>query len=51
MVSINETHMWNADLNFFFAEMAERHDAKAVLQIARDLVLQVQTQIENKWSI
>lgn len=30
--------------------MAERHDAKAVLSLARDLVLQLQTLIENKWS-
>ena len=29
-------------------EMAERHDAKAVLKIARDLVLQIQTLIDNK---
>lgn len=28
--------------------MAERHDAKAVLKIARDLVLQIQTLIDNK---
>jgi len=32
----------------FFSEMAERHDAKAMLRIARDLVLQLQTLIENK---
>lgn len=30
------------------AEMAERHDAKAVLQIARELVLQIQTLIDNR---
>ncbi|KAL3186250.1 hypothetical protein MRX96_027976 [Rhipicephalus microplus] len=29
-------------------EMAERHDAKAVLQIARELVLQIQTLIDNR---
>jgi len=28
--------------------MAERHDAKAILSLARDLVLQLQTLIENK---
>lgn len=28
-------------------EMAERHDAKAVLNIARDLVHQIQTLMEN----
>lgn len=32
----------------FFAEMAERHDASAVLALARDLVLQLQLLIENK---
>lgn len=31
-----------------FAEMAERHDATAVLALARDLVLQLQLLIENK---
>lgn len=34
--------------SFLFVEMAERHDAAAVLSLARDLVLQVQTLIENK---
>ena len=29
-------------------EMAERHDAKTVLRISRDLVLQIQTLIDNK---
>jgi hypothetical protein len=33
--------MWN------FSEMAERHDAKGILSLARDLVLQLQTLIEN----
>jgi hypothetical protein len=38
------------DLHFcyLFLEMAERHDAKAVIKIARDLVLQIQTLIDNK---
>ncbi|XP_075983891.1 small G protein signaling modulator 2-like isoform X2 [Anticarsia gemmatalis] len=36
------------DIIKFFNEMAERHDASAVLSLARDLVLQVQTLIENK---
>jgi len=31
-----------------FLEMAEHHDAKAVLSLARNLVLQLQTLIENK---
>lgn len=36
------------DQNFFSpAEMAERHDAKALLKISRNLVLQIQTLIEN----
>lgn len=33
---------------FMFLEMAERHDAQAVLRIARELVLQLQLLIENK---
>jgi len=36
------------DIIKFFNEMAERHDAKLILQIARSLVLQLQTLIENK---
>ncbi|XP_072157733.1 small G protein signaling modulator 2 isoform X1 [Bemisia tabaci] len=36
------------DIIKFFNEMAERHDCKAVLTLARDLVLQLQTLIENK---
>jgi len=31
--------------------MAERHDAKAVLRIARGLVQRVQDLIDNKWLI
>lgn len=32
----------------WFLEMAEHHDAKTVLSLARNLVLQLQTLIENK---
>ncbi|XP_040475583.1 small G protein signaling modulator 1-like [Ursus maritimus] len=32
----------------FFNEMAERHNTKHVLKLARDLVCKVQTLIENK---
>lgn len=31
-----------------FSEMAERHNAKQILQLARDLVHKVQILIENK---
>ncbi|RWS24391.1 small G protein signaling modulator 1-like protein [Leptotrombidium deliense] len=43
-----ENNMDFTDIIKFFNEMAERHDAKAVLKIARDLVLQIQTLIDNK---
>lgn len=33
---------------FYFTEMAERHKANDVLALARNLVLQLQTIIENK---
>ncbi|XP_035708467.1 small G protein signaling modulator 2 isoform X1 [Folsomia candida] len=36
------------DIIKFFNEMAERHDGKLILQIARSLVLQLQTLIDNK---
>ncbi|XP_067015319.2 small G protein signaling modulator 2 [Anabrus simplex] len=36
------------DIIKFFNEMAERHNAKVILALARDLVLQLQTLIENK---
>ncbi|KAJ3651812.1 hypothetical protein Zmor_017821 [Zophobas morio] len=36
------------DIIKFFNEMAERHNAAAVLSLARDLVLQLQLLIENK---
>ncbi|XP_054167944.1 small G protein signaling modulator 1-like isoform X2 [Oppia nitens] len=45
---ILENNMDFTDIIKFFNEMAERHDAKAVLKIARDLVLQIQTLIDNK---
>lgn len=45
---ILENNMDFTDIIKFFNEMAERHDAKAVLQIARQLVLQIQTLIDNR---
>ncbi|KAL1374857.1 hypothetical protein pipiens_000733, partial [Culex pipiens pipiens] len=36
------------DIIKFFNEMAERHNTPAVLKLARNLVLQLQTIIENK---
>lgn len=36
------------DIIKFFNEMAERHNTKQVLKLARDLVYKVQTLIENK---
>lgn len=33
---------------FSLSEMAERHNAKQILQLARDLVHKVQILIENK---
>lgn len=33
---------------YLLLEMAEHHDAKTVLSLARNLVLQLQTLIENK---
>ncbi|KFM69457.1 Small G protein signaling modulator 1, partial [Stegodyphus mimosarum] len=45
---ILENNMDFTDIIKFFNEMAERHDAKAVLKIARDLVRQIQTLIDNK---
>ncbi|XP_056630776.1 small G protein signaling modulator 1-like [Diorhabda sublineata] len=36
------------DIIKFFNEMAERHNVQSVLQLARDLVLQLQILIENK---
>lgn len=41
-------HMDFTDIIKFFNEMAEHHDAKTVLSLARNLVLQLQTLIENK---
>ncbi|UXI14403.1 small G protein signaling modulator 2-like [Sarcoptes scabiei] len=45
---ILENNMDFTDIIKFFNEMAERHDAKAVLKIARDLVYQIQTMVETK---
>lgn len=35
-------------MHTFIPEMAERHDAKAILNLSRELVFQLQTLIENK---
>ncbi|XP_064460761.1 small G protein signaling modulator 2-like isoform X3 [Ornithodoros turicata] len=45
---ILQNNMDFTDIIKFFNEMAERHDAKAVLKISRELVLQIQTLIDNK---
>ncbi|XP_037796152.1 small G protein signaling modulator 1-like [Penaeus monodon] len=45
---ILDNNMDFTDIIKFFNEMAERHDAKIVLHTARNLVLQLQTLIENK---
>ncbi|XP_021562674.1 small G protein signaling modulator 1 isoform X4 [Carlito syrichta] len=45
---ILENNMDFTDIIKFFNEMAERHNAKQVLKLARDLVYKVQTLIENK---
>ncbi|XP_022257630.1 small G protein signaling modulator 1-like [Limulus polyphemus] len=45
---ILDNNMDFTDVIKFFNEMAERHDAKAVLKVARDLVHQIQTLIDNK---
>ena len=36
------------NLNYSYLEMAERHDSKVMLRMARDLVLQLQMLIEDK---
>ena len=38
----------NSCLPYARAEMAERHDVKKVMQIARDLVAKLQELIQNK---
>uniref|UniRef100_G3UAM6 Small G protein signaling modulator 1 n=1 Tax=Loxodonta africana TaxID=9785 RepID=G3UAM6_LOXAF len=45
---ILENNMDFTDIIKFFNEMAERHNSKQVLKLARDLVYKVQTLIENK---
>ncbi|XP_071479414.1 small G protein signaling modulator 1-like [Diadema antillarum] len=45
---ILDNNMDFTDIIKFFNEMAERHDAKAVLKIARELVHRVQSLIENQ---
>lgn len=37
-------------VSLFFSEMAEHHNIKQILTLARDLVCKVQMLIENKWS-
>ncbi|XP_065760529.1 small G protein signaling modulator 1 isoform X3 [Muntiacus reevesi] len=45
---ILENNMDFTDIIKFFNEMAERHNTRQVLKLARDLVYKVQTLIENK---
>uniref|UniRef100_A0A8C0L894 Small G protein signaling modulator 1 n=1 Tax=Canis lupus dingo TaxID=286419 RepID=A0A8C0L894_CANLU len=45
---ILENNMDFTDIIKFFNEMAERHNTKHILKLARDLVYKVQTLIENK---
>ncbi|XP_073078960.1 small G protein signaling modulator 1-like isoform X2 [Manis javanica] len=45
---ILENNMDFTDIIKFFNEMAERHNTKQVLKLARDLVYKVQTLIENQ---
>ncbi|CAE1276171.1 Small G protein signaling modulator 2,Small G protein signaling modulator 1 [Acanthosepion pharaonis] len=45
---ILDNNMDFTDIIKFFNEMAERHNAKQVLKISRELVLRIQTLIENK---
>ncbi|XP_071428194.1 small G protein signaling modulator 1 isoform X1 [Pithys albifrons albifrons] len=45
---ILENNMDFTDIIKFFNEMAERHNTKQILKLARDLVYKVQTLIENK---
>ncbi|KAM9391476.1 small G protein signaling modulator 1 [Pholidichthys leucotaenia] len=45
---ILENNMDFTDIIKFFNEMAERHDVKRILTVARDLVCKVQMLIENK---
>uniref|UniRef100_A0A7M4EYW9 Small G protein signaling modulator 1 n=1 Tax=Crocodylus porosus TaxID=8502 RepID=A0A7M4EYW9_CROPO len=45
---ILENNMDFTDIIKFFNEMAERHNTKMILKLARDLVYKVQTLIENK---
>ncbi|XP_071179401.1 small G protein signaling modulator 1-like isoform X2 [Mytilus edulis] len=45
---ILDNNMDFTDIIKFFNEMAERHKAKQILKLARDLVLKLQTLIDNK---
>ncbi|XP_053375444.1 small G protein signaling modulator 1-like isoform X2 [Mercenaria mercenaria] len=45
---ILDNNMDFTDIIKFFNEMAERHDARQVLKIARELILRQQTLIDNK---
>ncbi|XP_053210334.1 small G protein signaling modulator 2-like isoform X3 [Panonychus citri] len=47
---ILENDMDFTDIIKFFNEMAERHDAKAVLKLSRELVLQIQSLMDNNYN-
>jgi len=45
---ILDNRMDFTDIIRFFNEMAERHDAREILRMARELVLELQRLIDNK---
>ena len=47
---ILDRNMDFTDIIKFFNEMAEKHSAREILQIARDLVFQLQELMDVKWN-